>query len=683
MARRYAILLALAALAGPSVVQGETGSVAPAPPTITSAPPAVTNSDDAQFEFSHSDLAVIFDCSLDGTPFFLCTSPQLYTSLAEGAHSFQVRAVDLLGPGDPAAHTWTIDLTPPVVVLSSPAAGSVTNDSTPTFSGTAGTATGDAGAVTVVIRVGTEASGKPHSAFSAPVNPATGVWAGQPAALADGTYTARAEQSDAAGNKDESAPRTFTIDTTPPAVAVSSPPNGSATNDTTPTFSGTAGTATGDAGEVTLLLWSGTTTTGSPDATVTASVDSATGQWTTGLPSPLSSGTYSARARQVDAAGNTGVSAKSTFEVDFSVPAVTIATPATGTVTSQRQPTFSGTADPGTVTIKIFNGALATGSPAETMTALVAGGAWSASPDDPLADGTHTVLAQETNALGTTGSSAAVLFIVDATAPTFMTFPGHQTLEQTSAAGELLSYSVTATDALDPEPDVSCSPSPGAVVPLGTTTITCTVTDWAGNTAAAGFSVTVQNTLPPAAVLGFSARGGDERVRLAWQRPADFDYRRVVIQRTPRNRTDWTTILETSDATRYTDRRVRNNREYTYRIVSRDAFGHASAHVMQNARPSAFFSPLWNAVVTSPPTLRWSPVRNASYYNIQVWRNGRKILSRWPARARYAMDRSWLSLGQRFRLTSGTYYGFVWAGFGPRAAADFGRIVGWTRFVVR
>jgi hypothetical protein len=103
---------------------------------------------------------------------------------------------------------------------------------------------------------------------------------------------------------------------------------------------------------------------------------------------------------------------------------------------------------------------------------------------------------------------------------------------------------------------------------------------------------------------------------------------------------------------------------------------------MQNARPSAFFSPLWNAVVTSPPTLRWSPVRNASYYNVQVWRNGRKILSRWPVRARYAMNRCWLSLGQRFRLTSGTY-AFAWPGFGPRAAADYGRIVGWTRFVVR
>jgi hypothetical protein len=288
-----------------------------------------------------------------------------------------------------------------------------------------------------------------------------------------------------------------------------------------------------------------------------------------------------------------------------------------------------------------------------------------------------------TSAPGTTGSSAAVLFIVDATAPTFATLPGDQTLEQSSAAGEPLSYSVAAADMLDPEPDVSCSPPPGARVSLGTTAVTCTIADWAGNTAAAGFSVTVRNTLPPLAVLGFSARAGDGWVRLAWQRPADWDYRQVVIQRARRNRSDWTTILETSEATRYTDRRVRNHREYTYRIQSRDTVGNASAAVAEDARPSGFFYPAWNRVVTSPPALRWSVVRSADYYNVQVWRSGRKILSRWPVRPRYTMGQKWSSFGHRFRLTSGVYYAYAWPGFGPKAEARFGRIVGWTRFVVR
>jgi hypothetical protein len=37
-----------------------------------------------------------------------------------------------------------------------------------------------------------------------------------------------------------------------------------------------------------------------------------------------------------------------------------------------------------------------------------------------------------------------------------------------------------------------------------------------------------------------------------------------------------------------------------------------------------------------PPRLEWTPVRGARYNNLQLWRNGRKILSTWPAQARYS-----------------------------------------------
>ncbi|MGH3051629.1 MAG: hypothetical protein ACRDM8_01555, partial [Gaiellaceae bacterium] len=145
----------------------------------------------------------------------------------------------------------------------------------------------------------------------------------------------------------------------------------------------------------------------------------------------------------------------------------------------------------------------------------------------------------------------------------------------------------------------------------------------------------------------------------------------------------WRLVRDLVSATRFTDRGLPNDVRFRYRIQSYDAAGNASAAAYTVERPSRIFAPEYDAALNGPPMIDWTTVRKATYYNLQVWRNGRKILSRWPARARYAMDRSWLSLGQRFRLTSGTYYGFVWAGFGPRAAADYGRIVGWTRFVVR
>ncbi len=49
----------------------------------------------------------------------------------------------------------------------------------------------------------------------------------------------------------------------------------------------------------------------------------------------------------------------------------------------------------------------------------------------------------------------------------------------------------TATDDTDPSPLVSCAPASGAAFPVGTTTVTCTATDAAGNEAYGSFDVTV------------------------------------------------------------------------------------------------------------------------------------------------------------------------------------------------
>jgi Tol biopolymer transport system component len=58
--------------------------------------------------------------------------------------------------------------------------------------------------------------------------------------------------------------------------------------------------------------------------------------------------------------------------------------------------------------------------------------------------------------------------------------------------GAVVTYTVTATDADDPNPTVSCSPASGSVFPIGDTTVTCTATDAAGNVGAGSFSVHVQ-----------------------------------------------------------------------------------------------------------------------------------------------------------------------------------------------
>lgn len=87
----------------------------PAAPTITSAPSSPTKSDAATFRFTRAEAGGAMECALDDElSFSACSSPTSYFSLDEGQHTFFVRQVNSGGEvGQPATHTWTVDLTNP------------------------------------------------------------------------------------------------------------------------------------------------------------------------------------------------------------------------------------------------------------------------------------------------------------------------------------------------------------------------------------------------------------------------------------------------------------------------------------------------------------------------------------------------------------------------------------------
>ena len=87
---------------------------------------------------------------------------------------------------------------------------------------------------------------------------------------------------------------------------------------------------------------------------------------------------------------------------------------------------------------------------------------------------------------------------MDHTPPAFEE-PDEVVAEATSAAGAVVSYEPpAATDNLDPAPDVGCLPAPGSLFALGTTSVSCSVTDAAGNEGdAVEFDVHVRDTTAP------------------------------------------------------------------------------------------------------------------------------------------------------------------------------------------
>jgi HYR domain len=79
----------------------------------------------------------------------------------------------------------------------------------------------------------------------------------------------------------------------------------------------------------------------------------------------------------------------------------------------------------------------------------------------------------------------------DATAPVLL-LPGDLSVDATGPEGATIDYAVSAADELTPDPVVSCDQQPGSGFPVGTTTVTCTATDAAGNIGTATFAVHVR-----------------------------------------------------------------------------------------------------------------------------------------------------------------------------------------------
>jgi hypothetical protein len=219
-----------------------------------------------------------------------------------------------------------------------------------------------------------------------------------------------------------------------------------------------------------------------------------------------------------------------------------------------------------------------------------------------------------------------------------------------------------------------------------TASLSAACRDLAGNVSSRAVGLKYDATAPPLTEL--RAVAADDGVRLRWRTSGDADS--VEVARTPGVRSKTPTVVFRGTGTTFVDQRVKGGVRYAYQVRVADAAGNASTDTISAVakavrRGRRLLSPPPRSVVTArhPPLLQWTPVRRARYYNVQLFREGRKILSVWPTRARYQLARRWTYGGQRRVLSPGKYRWLVWPGFGPRSKADYGRRIGPGTFEVR
>ena len=120
----------------------------------------------------------------------------------------------------------------------------------------------------------------------------------------------------------------------------------------------------------------------------------------------------------------------------------------------------------------------------------------SRSSGDTFPNGTTTVTCSATNSRGKTATGSFTVTVGD-TEPPVITVPGPITAEATSPGGAVVVYTAFAVDNLDGSVPVVCTPASGSTFPLGTTLVSCTAHDAAGNVGTNAFTVTVRDTTPP------------------------------------------------------------------------------------------------------------------------------------------------------------------------------------------
>jgi hypothetical protein len=176
-------------------------------------------------------------------------------------------------------------------------------------------------------------------------------------------------------------------------------------------------------------------------------------------------------------------------------------------------------------------------------------------------------------------------------------------------------------------------------------------------------------------------------VVVTWKPPKQADFSVVVITRAPADGSAPPQVVYRGNASTFRDRGVKNGVEYRYVVTALDKAGNTSAGAVAVALPKAALlrSPRDGARLSLKkqlPTFRWVASATANYYNFQLFSGTTKVLSAWPVKNVFTLQRTWTYDRRRYRLTPGVYHWYVWPGIGARADVHYGDLLGSASFTV-
>ncbi len=343
--------------------------------------------------------------------------------------------IDTTAPGAPSTPDMTVGTD-----SGSSSTDNITNDTTPTFTGTAEVGS----TVTLYDTDGTTSLGSATTDGS-------GNWSITSSALGAGAHTLTAKATDAAGNVSAaSSGLSITIDTTAPTTTVStvsfSADTGTSSTDfvtstAAQTISGTlsAVTVTGEIVEVSL-------DNGSTWATATNTI----GQNTWSLAGQTLSGNNTLQVRVTDAAGNSGTALSQAYVLDQIAPAITFSalsfsadtgTSSTDFITNTVAQTIGATLSAGLGDGDIVYGSLDNGSTWSDITAKVSGTTliW----DGVTLAASNTLKLKVTDSAGNDGTVKSQSYVLDQVAPSITTISIPNT---TMKVGDTVTATITVAD---------------------------------------------------------------------------------------------------------------------------------------------------------------------------------------------------------------------------------------------